>query len=243
MEPAITAEGNLFRDRIIADHVRDLNFVDIGALWGVANEKVSVATRAGARSAAIIDVTPPGDSAWVRTREHCAARGVSGYAEYSRDLNDPSIHETVGTFDFAYCSGVLYHTPSIFYTLQRLLSLTKKYLMVGSMVVPETIENEQGALHLSGGGMLFVPGLTGTARAVVAAYFAKMQVQVMHITPGIPLSQPFMWEPGRPNYGPWWWLFPLSTLCSMIETVGFRVIETGLHWGGRSGSVFCERIT
>ena len=59
-----------FRDRLIRSHVRGLSFVDVGALWQAHNEKVSVATLAGARSAAIIDVTPPGDAAWARCREH-----------------------------------------------------------------------------------------------------------------------------------------------------------------------------
>src|SRR5579863_7682168 len=131
-----------FPDRMIREHVPNLSFVDVGALWLTKNEKVSVAMLAGAKSGGIIDVTPAGHSAWAACREHCQSLGVSGYAEYSHDINDPLIHQNVGTFDFVYCSGVVYHMPSVFYTLERLFSLTNRYLMLVSMVVPEKIENE-----------------------------------------------------------------------------------------------------
>jgi hypothetical protein len=230
-----------FRDRLIRKYVRGGSFVDVGALWETHNEKISVATLAGARSAAILDITPAGDGAWARCREHCRSLGVSGYAEHSYDLNDPLITEKVGTFDFVYCSGVIYHTPSVFYTLERLFALSERYLMLGSMVVPETIENEFGSINLTGGGMLFVPGLNDATRGIMGAYFTSKGLTILHITPTGSPPQPFMWRPGKPNYGPWWWLFPLQTLCSMVGTVGFKIIETNSGWGGRSATLFCEK--
>jgi hypothetical protein len=213
----------------------------VGALWDTRNEKASVAGRAGARSVAIIDITPPGDGAWARCRERCQSFGVSGYAEHSQDLNDPRLSYKVGTFDFVYCSGVIYHAPSVFYTLQRLFALSERYLMLGSMVVPETIENEFGSISLAGGGMLFVPGLNDSTRKILSAYFESKGLTIMHISPTVKPLQPFMWEPDKPNYGPWWWLFPLETLCSLVETVGFKILETNTGWGGRSATIFCEK--
>jgi hypothetical protein len=239
--PTAPGEAVSFRDRVIRAHVRGLSFVDVGALWETRNEKVSVAVLGGARSAAIIDIMPPGDAAWARCRERCLSLGVRGYAEHSHDLNDPLIHETVGTFDFVYCSGIIYHTPSMFYTLQRLFSLSNRYLMLGSMVVPETIENAFGSINLAGGGMLFVPGLNEATRGILRAYFASVGLTIMHITPTGSALQPFMWQPGRPNYGPWWWVLPLPTLCSLVETVGFKIIETNSGWGGRSATLFCAK--
>src|ERR1700733_4131902 len=230
-----------FCDRLIRAYVRDRSFVDVGALWQTRNEKVSVATLAGARSAAIIDAFPPENAAWSDCRQRCRALGVSGYAEHSHDLNDPLINEKVGTFDFVYCSGVIYHTPSVFYTLERLFALSKRYLMLVSMVIPETIENEFGSIDLAGGGMLFVPGLNDAKRRILTAYFADKGLTIMHITPTEEPPQPFMWGVGQPNYGPWWWLLPLQTLCSLVETVGFRIVETDLGWGGRNATVFCEK--
>jgi hypothetical protein len=235
------SEAVNFPDHLIRQHVPDLSFVDVGALWLTRNEKVSVAMLAGAKSASVIDATPPGDPAWDRCREHCQALGVSGYAEYSHDLNDPLIHQTIGTFDFVYCSGVIYHVPSVFFTLERLFSLTRRYLMLVSMVVPEKIENEFGSLNLAGGGMLFVPGLNDETRSIVSAYFERMDLEIMHITPTKFTAQPFMWGPGEPNYGPWWWLFPPETLCSLVETVGFKILAKNPGWGGRNVTLFCEK--
>lgn len=226
--------------RLITTHVRGRSFVDVGALWGTVNEKVSVATLAGARSAAIIDHVPPGNGAWARCREHCKSLGASGYAEHSHDLNDPLIAKKVGTFEFVFCSGVVYHNPSVFQTLQRLFDLSERYLLLGSMVVPEIIENKFGSINLSGGGMLFVPGLNERTRSIVAAYLASKGLSVMHITPMATKPQPFMWK-GTPNYTPWWWLLPVPTLCSLVETVGFKVVETYSSWGGRAAGIFCEK--
>jgi hypothetical protein len=231
-----------FRDRMIRDHVRDLSFVDVGALWGTRNEKISVAALAGARTLAIIDATPASHVAWAQCREHCMSLGVSGYAEHSCNLDDPLIHEKAGTFDFVYCSGIIYHCPSMFYSLQRLFALSNRYLMLASMVVPEIIENEFGTINLTGGGMLFIPGLNDTTRKIVAAYFAGKALSVMHITPAERPPEPFMWRRGIwPNYGPWWWLFPMQTLCSLVETVGFTIIDSHLEWGDRSAVLFCEK--
>jgi hypothetical protein len=234
-------DGASIPDSLIRDHVPGLTFVDVGALWLTRNEKVSVATLAGAKSASIIDATPAGHSAWDLCRQHCRALGVAGYAEYSHDLNDPLIDQTIGTFDFVYCSGVIYHMPSIFFTLQRLFSLSRRYLLLVSMVVPEKIENEFGSLDLAGGGMLFVPGLNESTRNILRAHFASVGLEIMHITPtGFP-AEPFMWRPGRPSYSPWWWLFPPQTLCSLVETVGFKIIARYATWGGRSATLFCEK--
>jgi hypothetical protein len=230
-----------FRDRLIRKHVTDCSFVDVGALWDTRNEKVSVAVTAGARSASIVDITPAGDPAWALCRERCLAFGVSGYKEHSLDLNDPLIHVKLGTFDFVYCSGVIYHAPSVFYTLQRLYSLTERYLMLGSMVVPEVIENEFGSINLAGGGMMFVPGLNQVTRSIAHAYFSSKGLEIKHIAPDAGPVAPFMWQPGKPNYGPWWWLFPLGTLCSLVQTVGFKIIATDTSWGGRSATIFCEK--
>lgn len=230
-----------FTHRLIAAHVRGCSFVDVGALWGTSNEKVSVAILAGARSAAIIDVFPSGHAAWAQCRDHCASLGVSGYAEYSHDLNDPLIAKEVGRFDFVHCSGVIYHTPSVFYTLQRLFDLSERFLVLGSMIVPEIVENEFGAIDLSGGGTLFVPGLNDKTRSIMATYFAGQDLTITHISPTQSPPEPFMWGPGNPNYGPWWWLLPLPTLCSLVETVGFKIIETNTSWGGRSAEIFCEK--
>ena len=55
-----------FQDKIIREHVKGLSFVDFGGLWGILNEKVSVASLAGARSTAMADMQPLGNWLWHR---------------------------------------------------------------------------------------------------------------------------------------------------------------------------------
>ena len=52
------------RDTYISQVVAEKSFVDVGGLWGTANEKVSVAHTHGARTLTMIDVSPVDSELW-----------------------------------------------------------------------------------------------------------------------------------------------------------------------------------
>jgi hypothetical protein len=31
----------------------------------------------------------------------------------------------------------------------------------------------------------------------------------------------------------------VRTLCSMVETAGFKILDAEIGWGGRAGTIFC----
>lgn len=227
-----------FQDRIIHDHASGLSFCDMGGLWGTVNEKVTVALKAGAASAAMADMQVEGNDLWRAFHEHAAAAGAEGYASFPGvNIDDPNIKDKIGAYDFVHCAGVLYHVPSPLLTLQNLRSIVNRYLLLGSMIVPDSVVTSQGALDFTGGRMIFIPSLDEKTRGVMAEHFDSRGLKIMYFN--TPHRDPFRIAEGY-NYSPWWWLYSAGTLKAMIELAGFKVLELGSDWDGRVSYIFCE---
>jgi hypothetical protein len=213
------------------------SFIDVGGLWGTHNEKVSVAARAGASSTTMVDFEPAGNALWQAFEARAAALGVSGHASIEANLDDPALPERIGQFDVVHCSGVVYHCPDIYHSIRQLARLARRHVLIGSMTMPERVENAEGALDFSGGQMITVPALRGQARAVVTRHFQDLGFVVHNITS----PESFPWSrAGRPSYSPWWWLYSAATLADMVEATGLRVIETIDVWAGNAHYLVCE---
>jgi hypothetical protein len=229
------------QDRIIEDNVANLSFVDIGGIWGTINEKVTVAAKAGAISTAMADIQPEGSEGWQMFRDRALSLGVEDYSSFPQvNLDSTRIVEEIGVYDFVHCAGILYHVPSPLFTLERLHSVTKKYLLLGSMVVPEKVSNRHGDIDFGGGRAIFIPSLDQRSKAIMAEHFDRLGLKIMHINADV--SEDFR-VAGRPNYGPWWWLYSSSTLADFLTLSGFRIIQSEAIWGGRSCYIFCERVS
>lgn len=228
-----------FQDRIILDNVKDLSFVDVGGLWGTVNEKVTVASRGGAKSLAMADIQREGNQYWQAFHEHAAERGVTDYKSFPGvDIDDLETPNRIGTFDFVHCSGILYHVPNLIFTIERLRSVTNKYLLLGSMVVPEVVENEKGRISFEGGRVVFMPAMDAETIAIMAAHFDQSGIKIWNVNAEeAPLRKPN----GKPDYGPWWWLYSGTTQTKMLENCGFRVLDHSLFWDGRVAYTFCVK--
>lgn len=237
-----TAPRPRFQDRIIGQHVAGLSFADVGGLWGTNNERVTVALAAGAGRAAMIDLMAEGSPWWAKFDARAQERGFSDYARFpGANIDDPALPQRVGTFDFVNCAGILYHVPNPLLTITQLRQLTNRYLVLASMVVPETIDTEVGSMEFSDGRCIYIPAITGETKRIVAAHFARLGLHLMHISPDHPHPVPFS-TGGKMNYGPWWWLYSPSTLLSMVETAGFRIIEWEWTLPEKAAAVFCEKV-
>jgi glycosyltransferase involved in cell wall biosynthesis len=221
----------------IEKFVKGKSFVDIGGLWGTVNERVSVAMRAGASSATMVDITPEGEELWRAFEKRMAEKALSGYQKKIADLLAHDAPARIGSYNLVHCSGVIYHLPEPLRMLRNLREISTERLVIGSMVVPEVIKNRAGKLDLRGGQALYVPSLNGGARAVVACHFEQLDLHVHGITPNMDVQ----WSvDGRPNYGYWWWLITPHLLRSMVETAGFKVVAQSEEWKGRSIALLCE---
>lgn len=213
------------------------SFVDFGGLWGTKNEKVTAAMLAGAAQATMVDMQPAGNGLWQAFEARAAARGVSGYACIEANLDDPGIVGRIGRFDVVHCSGVVYHCPNPYHSLQQLMRVSRRHLLIGSMTVPDRIENAEGSLDFSGGQTIAVPALRGRARAVVARHFRDVDFTVHNITS----AESFPWADGETlHHEPWWWLWSAETLAGMAEAIGLRVREIIEVWPGKAHYLVCE---
>jgi hypothetical protein len=163
---------------------------------------------------------------------------VTGYSEYCVNLDDPHLGEKLGSYDFVHSSGILYHAPSPLFSVAQLRTVTNKYLLIGSMVLPEHVTNEAGSLDFSGGMMLLLPAINARRRSTLARYFDASGIKIAHVNDD--QASPFRIG-GQPNYSPWWWLYSATTLRAMMEVSGFKVLAQGAYWDDRVSYCFCEK--
>ena len=178
------------KDEWIRQMIPGKSFADIGGLGGSAvNETVTTALEAGASEATLIDVLPLDHPFWKDFEERCRERDLENYRKLQEDVNrlDP---DQTGTFEMVHCSGVLYHMPDPVSTILRLRSVTERYLILSSAVVPDRITTSEGAdLHLPSGCALFVPALGGAVAEALRQHWSACGVEL----PGV----------GRGRVNPW----------------------------------------
>jgi SAM-dependent methyltransferase len=223
-----------------AEHVPGKSFVDVGGLWGVVGERVTVAAQHDATSLAMVDHTRE-HGLWDHFRKRLEAHGIkSSVRMISADVEHPDFAATVGRFDVVYCRGLLYHTPSPVQFLAQLREITNTCLILGSMVLAEAIAaklNVAPGLPLS----LFVPALDERQRQTVAdAYNFPDHARALGVT------EPWNDWIGPPNAviprhdaKPYWWLHRPAAIEAMLRIVGFDVRDRYAVWDGREILFLC----
>jgi hypothetical protein len=227
---------DVWANQIITSHVRDSRFADVGGLWGLINEKITVAVKAGCRAATMIDFMPMKHQSWSEFDRHAKSLGVAEYRKFLGNIDDPNLPDKVGTFDFVHCSGVIYHVPNPLHTLSRLYALTERFLFLGSMTVPTHVHTSAGEISFAGGRTVFLPAVDTPTKEILAEHFRALGIKLTGIT-----DDQYPWT-SLLAYGPWWWLWTEETLAVMARSSGFRILEIRETWRGRAHAVFCEKI-
>jgi hypothetical protein len=223
------------RDRFIQRVVSGHTFCDVGGLWGTVKEKVSVAAEAGATSTTMLDISSLDNPLWTRFSDRLTELSVEDAARISGNIDDPDLPNFAGPFDVVHCSGVVYHCPNPLYTIAQLARITTKYLIFTSIVIPERIETSAGVLETPPGHAVFLPFLEARQREILQHHFEELGIGNI-----IGIGNPFdEWSVG--DYRPWWWLTPASTMRRQIESAGWRVIEDGPVWAGRSHGYLAQK--
>ncbi len=231
--------GDATIDAAIERLVPGLHFAEVGSLWATNTERLSLALRHGASSATKIDRVPLGHDGWRKLEARLASLGFPGRCNtMSLDLESLPMSRDHGLFDFVHCSGVIFHQPNPFRTLLKLRALTRRYLALGSMTVPELVRTPAGELDLRGGAMLFGPALRGDAREVMRQHCERMKLTAKNFEGATPVR--WVDASGAPNEAPWWWFWTAETLASMAEAAGFRRVAIHESWPGRAHVVLLE---
>lgn len=229
------AEGVLRKRKLVTDHVAGLSFVDIGGLWGTRGEMVTTAVQGGATRTAMADIQQPGGLWWQRFAKHCAERGVSGYEELQVDICAPDAPQVLGSFDFVHCSGVMYHVADLFRFVGNLISVTDRYLLLSSVVMPEHLQNAAGSIEFGPDSAYLAPLLADQDRDVVLEYLRENELKAAGLTD----DQPFF-DGTRPRSGPWWWLFSGSFMSGVVRLHGLEVLAEGRSPNGLAHTVFAQ---
>ncbi len=191
------------------------SFVDVGCMWKINGEIAFEAEARGAKPVTGLDVVPPTDECMAAySRRNSEARFLVG------DLHDPTVLNEVGVHDVVWCGGVLYHVPNPLLALQRLRSITRQYLILATMTIPEVPGFPQSCI--------FYPRLSDPARLALAAPIS-----------GVADGLTTRFDPAL-DYSNWWWGISRSALRSMLDASGFKVVEEGGRGNIFHTSLVCE---
>jgi hypothetical protein len=220
---------------LIQEHVSGLSFVDIGGLWGTSGETVTTALLAGASRGVMADIQTLGGAWWQKFEAHCAKLGVEGYEELQVDVCAPDAPERLGTFDFVHCSGVMYHVADLFRFVSNLVSVTDKYLLLSSVVMPTQIRGSSGTLSFGPDHAYLTPVLSPESRHVVAEYLAEKGLHADSV------SEPAEYlREGQPRFSPWWWLFSSEFMTRIVGLYGLEILASGQSPKGNAYTVFAQ---
>lgn len=212
------------------------SFAEVGGLWGVVNEQVTVAAGAGASGLTMIDVAPEDgpEDLWKAFGSRLDEHGVSGVRCIQGNVDDRTVVESAGSFDVVHCSGVLYHCPEPIHTLRNLRSLVNETLILGTATMPEEVANSAGAVEVEPGTAMLVPAMTTSQRAVVGEWLREDGAAFAY---GINHEVGADWTLDRNDWKPyeaWWWLFTRDYVAALLEVAGFEVRNVANYWNGRA---------
>lgn len=231
----MVATEALKKRQLIREHVAGKTFIDVGGLWGTKGEMVTAAVSGGASHATMADVQPLGNHWWTAFEEHCAARGITEYAKVQADICSPTAPSTLGTYDFVHCAGLMYHVADLFAFISNLRAITTEYLMIGSVVMPDTITNAKGTLEFGPDHSYLAPVLSEQNREIVVEYLRNDGQNAAGLT-----DDSALFSGTRPKTGPWWWLFSSAFMSRIIGLYGMEIIAEGPTPTGRGYTVFAR---
>lgn len=194
-------------DPLVNEFAPGRSFVDIGAMWAVHGKIAFRAEERGATDVTAVDIAGPTPE---YQDEH--ARRGSSVRFILGDIHDDAVRKKVGPHDVVWCSGVLYHCPNPFLTIQCLREITKEVLFLNTAAVPEAF----GTSHAT----VFFPGLPERERRAYDRFYSAMHKMK---DPRLGITTPF--DPAQ-FYGNWWWGLSASAIRAMLSVAGFEVSKT-----------------
>lgn len=169
-------------------------------MWRIDGAIAFLAEESGARGVTGLDTMAPTEPFQERIAAGSQVRFVRG------DLHDSDVAAQVGPHDVVWCWGLLYHSPHPMLILERLRTITRELLILGTETMPQVPGLSQACV--------FFPELSDSNRRLHAA--------ARRGRPALGLTSPF--DPGQ-RYGNWWWGISSSALAAMLRAAGFRVLE------------------
>ena len=231
------------REGWIAEAVPGRTFAEVGGLWGVVNEQVTVAAAAGASELTMIDLAPKGgpDDLWQSFESRLKEHDVSDVRCINGSVDDHAVVREAGSFDIVHCSGVLYHCPEPLHTLRNLCALTRDTLVLGTATMPETVTTSAGTVTVEPGAAMLVPAMTDSQRAVFGEWLRENGGLFAY---GVNHEIDSGWGLDREGWIPheaWWWFFTRDYVSALLDAAGFDVRNIASYWNGRATFYLASR--
>jgi hypothetical protein len=216
---------------LVRRSVRGRSFVDVGGLYGVKGELVTVAAKAGAARLMMADIIPFGHRLWAEFDKRCAEHDVRGVDQVNADVDSADFRHKVGRHDVVACGGILYHCPNPVHTLTQLASIAGDTLIVRTARIPSTIENARGRIELPSSSALFLPSIDDDTRAIMKEYYLGRGDPPETVRVILNEDRTPWWneQTGTYDYGPWWWGFTTQFIVGLFRAIPFEVLDV-LEW-------------
>lgn len=208
------------------------SFVDIGGIGEYStNERVTFAAHCGYADVCVADFEGPDHHLWKFFKENVDP-AIAGKIKYKYGLNvdDSKAMSDFGKWDFVHSTGILYHCPNPMFTLKNYRGITRKQLIVNTVIVPDKISNSKGVMSFGDASCLFMPALEGQEREILRQYYMeKFGWDINNVSPPSKKEDsimPYLLDSGEYSYYPYWWLFSKRSFEAALELLNMKIVDT-----------------
>jgi ubiquinone/menaquinone biosynthesis C-methylase UbiE len=212
------------RTFFISQVVKGGSFIDIGGLFHVVYERISVAAQYGARELTLVDVEPPDCPWWEEMRARLSQKGISNCHFISSDVFDLEDKQ----YDVVHSSGVLYHLSNPIGYLDKLYRITRKHCIVTSTTLNKIICASDNVFHYTDASLVFVPGLKGEEKEALVQWYNEKRGLFGDITAVDDIALQLRGYKNTENYYPNWFIPTVPAFKAMCQSRGFRIVDEGL---------------
>lgn len=205
------------RDRFVNRVSKGKTFIDVGGLYEVVKERVSVAAAAGASQVSLMDVESQDCPLWSQLRARLDDRGVGECNFITRDATSDA---DIETYDVVHSSGVLYHLPSPFAYLSVLRKMTREWCILSSSTLPTYMEVNGKSLRFPSASVVFVPALENEERRTLIEWYKLRGRDDITIA-----DESMGGHRNLKNYYPNWFIPTVSAFKAMAICAGFEIVD------------------
>ncbi len=236
-------------DTWIDDNPQRGSFIDIGGIGEYStNERCTWAYRCGYQKVAMADFESFDHYLWRHYNDVTEASGITGIEKMDRiNVDDPKLPDKIGMWDVVHSTGILYHVPNPIYTISNYRKITRRDLIINTVVIPERVVTESGELIFPQSSVVFLPALEGLDRSILQEYYkTKFGWDLNQLAPSSNAQgkslMPHVLESGALSYYPYWWLFTVKSFESAVRLFGFEIVERST-WQDHAHAVWLRVAT
>lgn len=240
------SEPNDIVDRWIRGSDVRGSFVDIGGIGeNSCNERVTFAANCGFQKVCIADLEGPDHHLWTHFERNINPEiSLKIDRKYRLNVDHEDGMREFGEWDMVHSTGIMYHVPNPMHTLKNYRMITRKELIINTVIIPDRVTNSKGTLTFRPSTCLFMPALAGDDREILREHYQlKFGWDINKVSPQIndvDNAMPYLQSSGDYSYYPYWWLFTKQSFEAALELLQMKVVDTWT-WENHAHFVWLRR--